>query len=94
MTIDANEVAKVARLARLTLDAPSTEHFAGQLTSILEDMEQLGELDTTDVEPLYTPVEHHSVMREDTVRPEYDRDQILGNAPETDGSHFIVPKIV
>ena len=94
MKIDPAEVAKVAQLASLTLDESRTVHFAGQLTDILEHMEHLNELDTTDIEPLYTPVDHHTVLRSDTVQREYDREQILDNAPASDGSHFIVPKVV
>ncbi|MDO9632989.1 MAG: Asp-tRNA(Asn)/Glu-tRNA(Gln) amidotransferase subunit GatC, partial [Humidesulfovibrio sp.] len=52
------------------------------------------ELDTSSVEPMYTPVDQVSVMRDDVVRKDFTREEILKNAPETDGAFFIVPRIV
>ena len=53
-----------------------------------------GALDTTGVEPLYSPVGHETPLREDVAVATCARDQILGNAPAADGQFFIVPKIV
>ncbi|MEF2145217.1 MAG: Asp-tRNA(Asn)/Glu-tRNA(Gln) amidotransferase subunit GatC [Desulfovibrionaceae bacterium] len=94
MKISPEEVVRVARLARLDLPEEKVAVFAGQLGDILDYMDKLGELDTADVEPLYSPVAHTSVLRPDVTAKEYGRDEILANAPETDGSHFIVPRIV
>lgn len=94
MKIKPEEVAKVARLARLDLAEDKIELFAGQLDDILTYMDKLNELDTSSVEPLYSPVEHTTVLRADEVRKDYSRDEVLANAPETDGQYFIVPRIV
>lgn len=94
MKISPEEVAKVAGLARLDLDQDKLELFAGQLGDILAYMDKLGELDTDAVEPLYSPVQHTTVLRRDEVRKDYAREEILANAPEQDGQFFIVPKIV
>lgn len=94
MKISPEEVARVARLARLDLSPEKVELFSGQLGDILDYMDKLGEVDTANVEPLYSPVEHVTVLRSDEVVKEYDREEILSNAPETDGNHFIVPRIV
>ena len=94
MRISPEEVAKVARLARLDLTPEKIDQSAGQLDGILGYMDKLSELDTSSVEPMYTPVDHVSVMRDDVVRKDYSREDILKNAPETDGSFFIVPRIV
>jgi aspartyl-tRNA(Asn)/glutamyl-tRNA(Gln) amidotransferase subunit C len=94
MKISPEEVAKVARLARLDLSPEKIDQYAGQLDGILGYMDKLAELDTSAVEPMYTPVDHVSVMRDDVVRKDYAREDILKNAPETDGSFFIVPRIV
>ena len=94
MGISTDEVAKVAVLARLNLGPEKIGQFAGQFNDILGYMEKLNELDTSGVEPLYSPVTHETVFRDDEVRQEYGREEILGNAPETDGKYFIVPRIV
>ena len=94
MSISVDEVAKVAGLARLNLEPEKVEQFAAQFNDILGYMQKLNELDTSGVEPLYSPVTHETVFRNDEVRMEYSREELLGNAPETDGSYFIVPRIV
>lgn len=94
MSISPEEVAKVARLARLDLSQDTIGQYSAQLDGILEYMDKLSELDTASVEPMYTPVDQVSVMRDDVVRKDYAREDILKNAPETDGAFFIVPRIV
>ena len=64
------------------------------MDDILGYMDKLNELDTTSVEPMYTPVEHVSVLRADVVRSELSREEILRNAPENNGEYFVVPRIV
>ena len=94
MPITADQAATIAKLARLRLDEDKLETFAGQMDAILAYMETLGKVDTTDVEPLYSPVEHTTVTRTDTVVKTCTRDAVLQNAPATDGQFFVVPKIV
>jgi len=94
MKISPEEVAKVASLSRLDLTEDKLELFAGQLGDILDYMDKLGELDTAEVEPLYSPVKHTTVLRRDVARKDYKREEILANAPEQDGQFFIVPRIV
>ena len=94
MKISPEEVAKVASLSRLDLPQDKLELFAGQLGDILDYMDKLGELDTGDVEPMYSPVSHTTVLRKDEVRKDYAREDVLSNAPEQDGQFFIVPRIV
>ena len=94
MKISPEEVAKVAKLARLDLTPEKIGQYAAQLDGILGYMDKLSELDTSEVEPMYTPVDHVSVLRDDVARKDYAREDILRNAPETDGSFFIVPRIV
>ena len=94
MKIDTREVAHVATLSRLELDEATLNEYRGQLDAILDYMETLGEVDTTGVEPIYSPVEHHTVLREDTAADEFAREEVLGNAPDTDGAYFKVPKVL
>lgn len=94
MSITPEEVAKVAKLARLELGQDKTGQYAAQLDDILAYMDKLSELDTEGVEPMYTPVDHVSVLRDDVAGKDLPREDILKNAPETDGAFFIVPRIV
>lgn len=94
MKLSTEEVARVARLARLDLSEEKTEIFAGQLHNILSYMDKLNEIDTSNVEPMFSPVEHTTVLRKDIVVKEHTRDEILSNAPDTDGQYFVVPRIV
>jgi aspartyl-tRNA(Asn)/glutamyl-tRNA(Gln) amidotransferase subunit C len=94
MGITINEVNKIALLARLDIKEEQAGLFAGQMDTILSYMDTLNELDTSSVEPMYSPVDHVSVLREDEAIQTTSRDAILKNAPEEDGRYFLVPKIV
>ncbi|ABB37822.1 glutamyl-tRNA(Gln) amidotransferase, C subunit [Oleidesulfovibrio alaskensis G20] len=94
MSISKEQVAAIAGLARLQLDEDKKELFAGQFAQILEYMDTLNEVDTDGVAPLYSPVQHATVYREDEVQRHCSREQVLANAPEEDGTFFIVPRIV
>ncbi|MGE4298128.1 MAG: Asp-tRNA(Asn)/Glu-tRNA(Gln) amidotransferase subunit GatC [Desulfovibrionaceae bacterium] len=94
MKITADDVAKIATLARLSLDPAKCGQFAGQFENILDYMETLGAVDTAAVEPLYSPAEYPTVYREDAAENRRTPDQVLSNAPEDDGRFFVVPKIV
>lgn len=93
MKISRQEVAKTAELARLEADQDKLELFAGQLSSILEYMETLNELDTSQVQPMYSPLQFGTKFREDQELQEYEREEVLQNAPDQDGRYFVVPKI-
>jgi aspartyl-tRNA(Asn)/glutamyl-tRNA(Gln) amidotransferase subunit C len=92
--IDSEQVRKVARLARLELTDAEVEEFTGQLGAILEYVEKLNELDTTDIEPLAHCLPLANVFREDAVRASLRSEKALSNAPQRDGSFFKVPRIL
>jgi len=94
MKISPQEVARIAALARLGIDQDSLEPFAAQFNEILDYMDLLGQADTTGVEPLYSPVDGPARLREDVATGGYSREELLASAPQTDGVHFVVPKIV
>lgn len=94
MKVSPEEVAKIATLARLRIGDDKLEAFAGQFNDILDYMDLLGQADTEGVEPLYSPVDPTPRMRKDEAKSEYTRDELLAGAPESDGSYFVVPKIV
>ena len=92
--IDRDQVQKVAHLARLSLSAPEEEQFTDQLNAILAYVEQLGELDTTDVPPTTRAIDVSNVLRDDRLNPCGDRETILNCAPDRDEDFFRVPRIL
>ena len=84
----------MCRLSRLAPDDSVQEEMAQQCSRILAYMDKLAEVDTSGVEPLYSPVFHDCAFREDVAVRRCSRADILAGAPATDGSFFIVPRIV
>lgn len=93
MAISQEQVAHVARLARLGLSQEEKEAFAGQLSRILEHIAVLNRLDTTDVPPLAHVLPLQNVVRRDAVGRSLGQDKVLANAPDADAGCFKVPKI-
>ncbi len=94
MAITTEDVQRMASLARLNIDEPTQELFAKQFADIISYMDILSGVDTTGVEPLYSPVLHDALLREDAVKNTDKRADVLSNAPKSDGQYFIVPRIV
>jgi aspartyl-tRNA(Asn)/glutamyl-tRNA(Gln) amidotransferase subunit C len=94
MSIDRAQVHKVAHLARLALTEAEEAQFTTQLNDILGYVEQLNELDVTDVAPTTRAIEVINVMRVDQLQPWAEREAILDGAPDRDGEFFKVPKII
>jgi aspartyl-tRNA(Asn)/glutamyl-tRNA(Gln) amidotransferase subunit C len=92
--IGPDQVAKVAQLARLALDARERERFAPQLESILHYVDQLQSLDVSNVEPMAHALPLANVLRDDVAGPALPLDKVLQNAPESDGPFFKVPKVI
>ena len=92
--ISLDEVEHVARLARLELSAEEKERMRSQLDAILGYVEKLREVDIAGVEPTTHVVPLVNVMREDEMRPSYPAEAMLANAPDPDGEHVRVPKIL
>ena len=88
------QVAHVARLARLALDADEQRRFTEQLNAILTYVEQLNEVPTEDVEPTAHVFDVVNVYRADEPHRTLTADAALSNAPETEQRFFVVPRIV
>ena len=94
MTIDAGQVAHIAKLARLDINDQEKELFGSQLSNILEHVRKLDELDTSSVQPTSHVLDISDVMREDTERPSLAVDEALKNAPDHTDKFYRVPKII
>ena len=89
--IDREQVLHVARLARLRLGEEEIEQMTGELSSILDHIEKIGQLDLDGVEPTSHVVALENVLRPDEPVPSLPRETALGQAPDTDGIGFRVP---
>ena len=94
MKIEPQEVEHVARLARLKITAQEADRLTGQMNSILTYMDKLNDLDTTGIEPMAHALPLTNAFREDEVRPSLDTNKVLDNAPESEGTFFLVPKVI
>jgi aspartyl-tRNA(Asn)/glutamyl-tRNA(Gln) amidotransferase subunit C len=94
MKITAEEVERVAMLARLRLTTEEKSQLTRQLDDILEYMEKLNLLDTARVEPFTHALEETKSLREDAVTNQPNPEALLANAPDRDGTFFKVPKII
>ena len=94
MALDKATAAHIAALARIRLDAAELEPLAAELSQILLWVEQLAEVDTSDVAPMSSVAAMSLPMREDNVTDGDCQSAILGNAPRTEKGFFAVPKVV
>jgi aspartyl-tRNA(Asn)/glutamyl-tRNA(Gln) amidotransferase subunit C len=89
-----DDVEHVARLSRLALTDEERERMRAELDAILAYIDKLNAVDTDGVEPTSHAVPLLDVMRDDELRPSFDRDAMLANAPDRVGSNFRVPRII
>lgn len=94
MAITAQQVEKVALLARLSLSPAELESMTAELGKILEYVDHLAEVDTEGVEPMAHAVETTNVFRDDQVEPGLPRELALANAPKHNGQGYLVPAVL
>ena len=93
-TLPREDVLRVARLARLTLDEAEIQAFADQLGQVLQYVEILQQADTEGVEPLAGASAGTNVLREDQPAESLTRQQALSGAPRHDNHFFLVPPVL
>lgn len=94
MKVDEATVRHIARLARIRLGDDEAKKLEGELTGILQWVEQLGEVDTQGVEPMTSVVATDMKKRTDEVTDGGRAEDIVANAPAREGTFFVVPKVV
>lgn len=94
MTIDTKTVHKISRLARIKIPEADVESLKGDLNRILGWIEQLSEVNTDNIQPLYNISLENMPRREDQINDGNYPSAILANAPEAEFGMFIVPKVV
>ena len=94
MSIEKNQVKKVAKLSRISLDESKVESLSKDLNSIINFVEQLNKLDTKDTKPLSSVIDKTLEPRNDKVNDGQMREEILKNSPDKNEDFFIVPKVI
>ena len=88
------DIAHLARLARLAVTDEELDLFAGQLEAVLDAVAKVGQADVEDVTPTTHAVPMTNVAREDVVRPSLQRDVVLAGAPAAEDGRIRVPRIL
>lgn len=92
--ISRDEVAHLARLARLAVTDDELDVFAGQLDAILAHVARVGEVAAADIPPTTHAVPLTNVLRDDLVAPSLPREVVLSQAPDVEDEKFRVPRIL
>ena len=94
MSIDSDTAARVAKLARIKVDPAELPSLASEFNAILGFIEQLSELDVSDVEPMTSVTPQRLKARVDEVTDGNQQSKVLSNAPDAREGFFAVPKVV
>jgi aspartyl-tRNA(Asn)/glutamyl-tRNA(Gln) amidotransferase subunit C len=98
MALTSDDVSRIAQLARLELSSSEQAAMLAQLNGFFRVVEQMGAVDTTGVEPLYTPLsavqEVTLRLRTDTVTETDHREANQRSAPSVEDGLFLVPKVI
>jgi aspartyl-tRNA(Asn)/glutamyl-tRNA(Gln) amidotransferase subunit C len=92
--ITRDDVAHVARLARLEVTDEELDRFTEQLGAVLAHADDVAALDTAGVPPTAHPLPLENVFRPDEPRPTLDRDEVLAAAPLAEANRFRVPPVL
>jgi aspartyl-tRNA(Asn)/glutamyl-tRNA(Gln) amidotransferase subunit C len=94
MSLDADQVRKIAHLARLAVDESAIAEYARNLSRILELAEQMNAVDTAGIEPLAHPLDASQRLLSDEVTEADQREQFQAIAPQVEAGLYLVPKVI
>ena len=94
MKIDKNTILKIAKLTRVKINNNEIDELSNQLSSILDWVEILNEVDTDNIEPLSNVSKSKLYLRKDEKNKEDKSNDVLSNAPEKLENYFVVPKVI
>jgi len=92
--MDKETVATISYLSRLSFDKENEEKITKDLENIIKFVDQLDGVDTSDIEPLKSPLEKTAKTRDDQISAENRKEQFLKNAPDANEDYFLVPRVV
>ena len=94
MSVTEKDIQYIAGLARLNLSPEETKRLVTDTNSILDYMDLLNQVDTSDVPPLEHVLDSTADFRTDKTEPHLDHELALKNAPDADSDYFRVPKVI
>ena len=94
MTISKDTILKIANLAKISISEDQIEKLESEISSILNWVDTLNEVDTENIEPMSNSLTNFLQMREDIVNDGEKGSQILSNSPAEDKNFFVVPKVI
>ena len=94
MSLGPDDVKNIAHLARLDIEEKNIEGYANSLSSILDLVEQMNAVDTTNVQPMAHPMDVAQRLRVDEVLEENQREAFQKIAPKTEDGLYLVPKVI
>ena len=94
MSVDIPTVKKIASLARIAMTDAEVEALVPEFNNIIGWIEQLGEVDTSSVEPMTAVIANTLRLRADVVSDGNVREKVLANAPQAEHGFFTVPKVI
>ena len=94
MTLKSKDVRNIAHLARLHIDAADIDQYTADLSSILDLVDQMNQVDSSGVEPLSNPLDATQRLRDDEVTETDQRDKFQQIAPDVEQGFYRVPKVI
>lgn len=94
MALSPDEVRRIAHLARLAVSDEQLEGYAGELSSILDFVDQMSAVDTTGVTPMAHPQQATQRLRRDVVTESNRRERYQAIAPAVERGLYLVPRVV
>ena len=92
--MDQETVSTICYLARLEIDKNKSKKIIQDLETIIELIGSLQTIDTSSIEPLYSPLEMTALTHEDVENSDNKKDKFLENAPLSNEDYFLVPRVV
>lgn len=94
MSLEAEDVKKIARLARINVEDNDIEHYADELSVILDLVEQMNSVDTANVLPMAHPLDQTQRLREDGVTEQDQHELFQAQAPLVEADLYLVPRVI
>jgi aspartyl-tRNA(Asn)/glutamyl-tRNA(Gln) amidotransferase subunit C len=94
VALNDEDIRKIAWLARLQIDEVDSPKYAGELSQVLDLVDQLNQIDTDNIEPMAHPTDAVQRLREDVVTEDNQREKFQSIAPQAEAGLYLVPKVI